>query len=139
MAQPKTFVPPIYWQMRPNHAGHKVLVAPLIDASSGITIPGLIMRLEVKSPVVVDACLMQYSLMLQTSHTAPRVYQLEICPAQKRSHMDATQTLYGPHEHIGDQTFGVKHAGIDCSNWAYGLNWFLQRCKITPGCPVPAP
>jgi len=138
MAQPKTFTQSTGWEFRPNHAGSKVLVAPLTDAS-GITIPGMTMRLEVKAPVVVDACLLLYSLMWQSPHFAPRLYQLEICPNQKKSHMDATQVLFGPHEHLGDAVFGISENWINCSNWRGGLEWFLARCSITSVHPIPQP
>ncbi|WP_143042984.1 hypothetical protein ABL840_09040 [Variovorax sp. NFACC27] len=138
MAAPKTFVQSTSWVVRPNHAGSKVLVAGLLD-DQGITIPGLTMRLELKAPIVTDACLFLFSLMLQRGSMAPRLYQLEVCPAQKRSHMDAKQTLYGPHEHIGNEVFQLDPSGLNCGNWNSCYQWFVGRCNISAPFPIQAP
>lgn len=47
---------------RHNHAGHLIGVAELVD-SSGITMPGMTLQIEVKAPVDCERCLYLFSIM----------------------------------------------------------------------------
>lgn len=122
------------WHPRANHAGNVIAVSVLLDAE-GITMPGFTVQLEARAPVVVDSCLFLFSIMLRTQKGQRRVYQLEICPAGKRSHNGKTGPLYGPHEHLGiapnDIAVQVLDPALHCGNWAGCWEWFLKRCNLT--------
>jgi len=111
---------------RSNHAGHIIGIAQLID-SAGIYLPGLTLEIEVKAPIVTAECLIQYSIRQRIAKNRLVVYQLEVCPKNKRSH-NGVVPIYGPHEHIGDSDpNAVNHPGVDCDNWHESLSWFLKR------------
>ncbi|GHD02323.1 hypothetical protein GCM10007320_61470 [Pseudorhodoferax aquiterrae] len=141
MERPKNLLGAPSWTVRQNHAGSKILVAQFVD-EEGITIPGLSMLLEVRAPAVVDSCLFLFSLMQRGTPHEPRLYQLEVCPVNKPSHRGPEGFLYGPHEHVGDETAslaGMAGLGMDCSNWDFALTWFLMRTKVSNNGPYTVP
>ncbi|MGE8451753.1 MAG: hypothetical protein ACN6OP_14235 [Pseudomonadales bacterium] len=104
----------LHLQTRKNHAGYMSAAArpeDLFDA----TIPGLTVELELKAPLLVDACKNIASLYLLRNGVKYRVYQLEIQPPTKRSHNEPGNVLYGPHQHIGDQVITYDTAKASCS------------------------
>ncbi len=116
---------------RPNHAGHLVGVADLVDAQ-GITLPGYTLQIEIKAPVVTARCLYLFSIMRLHQKQRRRVYQLEVAPRGKRTHNGAT-TIYGPHEHVGEsEPTPVLDSGVDCDNWKGALRWFFNRISVQP-------
>lgn len=64
---------------RSNHAGHIVATADLLDQSF-VTIPGITVQLEVKSPVAVDSCLYLFSIMQLQAKKRTCLFQLEVAP-----------------------------------------------------------
>lgn len=131
LAQPKQV---LQWRglaRRNNHAGHLMGVGDLADIN-GITIPGLTMQIELKAPIDAARCLFLFSLMLLQARERRRIYQLEVCPQNKRSHNGKEGPVYGPHEHIGQGVFPVADPKVSCDNWAGALQWFFAKTHITP-------
>lgn len=60
-------------------------------------------------------------------------YQLEVAPADKRTHNGAT-TIYGPHQHVGldDEPTAVVNSDVTCDKWNGALLWFFNRVSIAP-------
>lgn len=131
LAQPKGIVGHLGFEDRTNHAGHQCAVAVLTGAE-GSTLPGLTIQLEVKASAATDRCLYFFSIMLRQGQTRRRIYQLEVCPANKRSHNGPGLVLYGPHEHVGDLApTGVLDPEVRCGEWSNGWRWFRARCNLT--------
>lgn len=123
------------WQPRVNHAGHLVGTAELLDGN-GITIPGLTVQIEIKSPVVVVSCLYLFSIMQLKGRERRRVYQLEVTPQGKRTHNGPTP-LYGPHEHVGVlEPVSIQHPSVNCDDWDGCMSWFFTRTSIVPFDPL---
>jgi len=140
MSQRKEIVGSAVWTSRPNYAGSRVWAAPLADMQ-GITIPGLTLYMEVRSPIYADACLYLFTLLQRGTPNAPRLYQLEVCPPQKPSHRDAGQQFFGPHEHVGDEALPLQHEALKCGDWKSGFDWLLGRVNVMENLfhYVPAP
>lgn len=137
LALPKVALSEMVWGERSNHAGHVVAVSPLVD-SNGITIPGLTVVFEMRKGVVSDQCLFFFSLMKRIGEISWRVYQLEICPAAKRSHNGPNGALYGPHEHIGSaEPTAVGEVNVNCNDWSAGLHYFLAKAGLEPPTVTP--
>ncbi len=104
----------LHLQPRRNHAGYTSASARP-DDMFGATIPGLTVELELKAPSLIDACKNIASIYLSRHGVKYRVYQLEVQPAAKRSHNEPGNTLYGPHQHIGDCALEYDHSKVSCS------------------------
>lgn len=119
------------FRQRDNHASHVIGVAELIDAKS-ITLPGYTLQIEVKAPIDSERCLYLFSIMHLVKGRRIRVYQLEVVPANKRSHNGLT-TIYGPHEHLGEEEpTPVACSDVNCDNWDASLRWFFNRVSVAP-------
>ena len=118
------------WLKRTNHAGHLIGTAELFD-HLGVSIPGKTLQIEVKSSIVVPACLYLFSVMSLEGRDRRMVYRLEVCPTQKRSH-NGPLPIYGPHEHeAGCEALAVADASVNCDSWDNCVAWFLARTKIS--------
>jgi hypothetical protein len=137
LTQPKTAVSWSGWSPRTNHVGHLIGTAALVD-SSGITIPGLTMQLEVKEHIVAKSCFYLFSLMQLRGRDRARVYQLEVGPANRRTH-NGLVTIHGPHEHLlSEEPTPITDPGVDCDSWDECAAWFLLRTSIVaPSLPNP--
>lgn len=120
------------FKQRHNHAGHVIGVAELTDMQ-GVTIPGLTLQIEVKAAADVQRCLYLFSIMQTVKTKRTPAYQLEVAPADKRTHNGVT-TIYGPHEHVGrdDEPTAVVNSDVTCDNWDGALLWFFNRVSIVP-------
>lgn len=118
------------FQKRSNHAGSLIGSAQLVD-ESGTFLQGLTIEIELKAPIVTNRCLFLFTVMQrQRLATRKRIYQLEVCPADKRSHNGLT-TLYGPHEHLAeDEPYEVAQERVNCDDWDGCLQWFFQRINL---------
>lgn len=85
MAVPKLCAASFAWGERDNHAGLLLASAQPEDETGAIP-PGLTLQLVVKRPVVVDRCLYEFGLFQLEQGIRRRVYQLNVSPADKRSH-----------------------------------------------------
>ena len=120
------------WLIRDNHAGHVIATAVLTDAD-GVTLPGLTLVIEAKAPVVTSRCLFLLGIQYNRRGKKGRVYQLEVCPTDKRSHNGMDGPIYGPHEHVGeagDSVTPLAHPEVSCSNWLGVWAWFVARCNL---------
>lgn len=118
------------FQKRENQANYLIGVAQLTD-SGGVFLPGLTLEIEVKAPVIVERCLIFLTLRQRQGTKRPRIYQLEVCPRDKRSHNGIT-TIYGPHEHLlEDEPTPVAEVGVNCDNWDGSMAWFVSRTNIS--------
>jgi hypothetical protein len=120
------------FQPRGNHAGSVIGNAYLTDEND-VFIVGTMLEIEIKAPIIAPRCLMLFTIM-QRKGTIPRqrVFQLEVCPHDKRSHNGVT-TIYGPHLHIGDdEPSAVSESGVNCEDWERSLQWFLRRINVQP-------
>lgn len=139
MAETKLAADLLQWVDRKNHQGSKICASILVD-SAGVTLPGLTVVLEVRSPVVAQSCLYLFTLMQLSHGKKRRVYQLEVVPPTKRSHNGEAGAIYGPHEHVGptDEPTSVTDPAVSCADWQACLAWFLRRCNLStsdPGSP----
>lgn len=117
------------FQKRDNQANYLIGVSQLTD-SGGVFIPGLTLEIEVKAPVMVDRCLLFFTLRQRAIGKRPRLYQLEVCPRDKRSHNGAT-VIHGPHEHfLEDEPRAVTEMSVNCDNWDASFGWFLERVNV---------
>jgi hypothetical protein len=106
-------------------------VAELIDGA-GVTMPGLTVQIEIKSPIVAVSCFFLLSIMRLAGRERRPVYQLEVTPNGRRSH-NGRIPIYGPHEHVGAlEPVAVAHAGVNCDDWNGCLSWFFTRTSILP-------
>lgn len=118
------------WAPRSNHISHQHCAQVLFD-SAGVTIPGLTVALEIRSPIVTAECLYLFTIFkLERGGGKRRAYQLEVCPAAKMSHRDATQTIYGPHEHFSETAYAVAERSVACKDWQACYTWFMKRCNL---------
>ena len=116
---------------RTNHAGHLIAIGELAG-TDGITLPGLTLQIEIKAPVDVSRCLMLFSIMQLESRVRRPIYQLEVAPAEKRTH-NGLEPIFGPHEHIGGNApVAVANPDVSCTNWHATLRWFFTRTSVTP-------
>jgi hypothetical protein len=122
------------WQQRTNHAGHLIAIAELTELDA-TTVPGVTMQLEVKQAAPIVSCLFLFSVMrLQPRIGRRRIYQLEVAPAAKRTHIGAAGVIYGPHEHVDGQRepTAIVDAAVNCDSWDACLLWFFARAGIVP-------
>lgn len=85
MAVPKLCAASFGWTERDNLADLLLALAQPED-ETGAILPGLTMQLVVKRPVVVDRCLYEFGLFQLEHGVRRRVFQLNVSPADKRSH-----------------------------------------------------
>ena len=97
MAFPKLCNVTLTWSERDNHAGLLLATAQPED-NTGAILPGMTLQLVVKRPLVVDRCLYELGLFQLDHGMRRRDYQLNVTPADKRSHNGPNGPLYGPHE-----------------------------------------
>lgn len=117
------------WKTRSNHVNHLIGIAELLD-SSGVSIPGLTVELEVKAAIVANTCLYIFSIMKLRGRERVPVYQLEVAARNKRTHNGLT-TIYGPHEHVGSsEPTPIVDTLVDCCSWENCLNWFATRVNL---------
>lgn len=117
------------FQRRPNQANFLIGTAQLTD-TSGVFLPAVTLEIEVKPPVVVDRTVLLFSLRKRMLQTRCRIYQLEVCPGDKRSH-NGDPVIYGPHEHLlEDEVHPVAGKGVNYDDWSGSFKWFLQRINV---------
>ncbi|MEJ7804849.1 MAG: hypothetical protein WKG03_02870 [Telluria sp.] len=117
------------FSQRPNQANFHIGTAQLSDLA-GVFIPGITLEIEVKTPIVAQRCLMFFTLRQRALGARPRLYQLEVCPTEKRSH-NGDPVIYGPHEHfLETDVSGVSEIGVNCDDWDGALKWFLSRVNV---------
>ena len=123
------------WATRGNHAGHKDLTISIVD-SDGSVMAGLTFTAEIKAPVVVDRCFYLFTLYKLHRSGRRRIYQLEVRPANRRTHIDVAGHIYGPHEHFGcDEVRPVE--GLNCEEFDRALTYFCERCSILGNIQLP--
>jgi len=117
---------------RSNHIGHLVGLGEIAEGRTGITLPGLTVQVEVKAPQDVARCLYLFTVFQLKAGTRHRAYQLEVAPANKRTHNGDNGPIYGPHEHLYEEVTAVDHADVNCGNWGGALRWFFFRIALDP-------
>jgi hypothetical protein len=118
------------WAERNNHVG--ILLATVgLDDETGTTIPGLTLQLEVKRPIVVERCLYEFGLFLLEGGCRRRVYQLNVCPFDKRSHNGPAEIILGPHEHVGDLVMAIRQEGVSCGEIDTAFKFYCQRINLS--------
>lgn len=121
-----------YWtgfERRQNQANFLIGTAQLSDVS-GVFIPAVTLEIEVKPPVVVDRGLVLFSLRKRELGKRTRVYQLEVCPADKRSH-NGDPIIYGPHEHfLEEEASAITEKDVSYDDWDSSFRWFLRRVNV---------
>ena len=130
MAQPKFSEARLVSDERANHANH-LLAAGGLEDDTGALIPGLTLQLEIKRPVVVDRCLYELGLFLLEGGVRRRVYQLNVCPPDKRSHQGPAGIIRGPHEHVGDAASAVQDPAVRCGSLGVAFDFFCRRVNLT--------
>ena len=129
LATPKRCAAAFSWRERDNHVGQLLATAQPED-DTGVLLPGLTMQLVVKRPVVADRCLYELGLFRLEHGVRHRVYQLNVTPADKRSHNSVAGPLYGPHEHIGSDVRPVMDPGIVCGRLEIAFTLYCRRINL---------
>jgi len=129
MAVPKLCSTSLVWSHRDNHVGLLLALAQPED-ESGAILPGLTLQLEIKRPIVVDRCLYEFGLFLLEHGVRRRVYQLNVSPADKRSHNGPRGALYGPHEHVGNQVLPINDPDIACGRPDVAFAFYCSRISL---------
>jgi len=129
MAVPKLCSTSLVWSNRDNHVG-LLLALTQPEDESGAILPGLTLQLEIKRPIVVDRCLYEFGLFLLEHGVRRRVYQLNVSPADKRSHNGPRGALYGPHEHLGNQVLPIDDPDIACGRPDVAFAFYCSRISL---------
>jgi len=128
MAVPKRLPAGLECKPRLNHAGHQALSCQFED-EDGALIPGLTLVIEIKAPIVVDRCLYLFTMLSFQRGARHRAYQLEVAPQTRKTHNSPTETLYGPHEHIGTECVRPVQ-DVCCGEFEGAFVFFAQKCAI---------
>lgn len=129
MATPKLCSALLIWSERDNHVGLMLATAQPED-ESGAILPGLTLQFEIKRPIVVDRCLYEFGLFLLEQGVRRRVYQLNVSPADKRSHNGPLGPMYGPHEHVGDQVLSIDDPDVVCGRPDVAFAYYCRRINL---------
>ena len=129
MAVPKLCGAALAWSERDNHVG-LLLASAQPEDDTGAIFPGMTLQLVVKRPVVVDRCLYELGLFQLEHRVRRRVYQLNVSPADKRSHNSPDGALFGPHEHVGDRVLPINDPDIACGHLDVAFVFFCQRINL---------
>lgn len=117
------------FQKRENQANFFIGVAQISDKAD-VFLPGLTLEIELRTPIEVDRCLALFTLRKRVVGGRPRLYQLEVCPRDKRSH-NGDPVIYGPHEHfLEDEVYAVDDLSVNCGSWDASLSWFVSRVNV---------
>lgn len=90
----------LLWAPRSNHHGSVAATAVILDGNH-VVLPGLLFLGEVQNRRFGPY--QKYSLMQLRAGRRLRVFMLEVMPRHKRSHVDGSLELYGPHIQLGDE------------------------------------
>lgn len=129
MALPKLCSASLSWSERDNHVG-LMLASAQPEDESGAILPGLTLQLEMKRPIVVDRCLYEFGLFLLEHGVRRRVYQLNVSPADKRSHNGPLGPMYGPHEHVGNRVLPIDDPDVACGRPDVGFAYYCRRINL---------
>ena len=129
MARLKFCATALSWADRENHVG-LLLAAAQPEDETGATFAGLTLQLVVKRAVIVDRCMYELGMFQLEHGVRRRVYQLNVTPADKRSHNSPTGPLYGPHEHIGDHVQAVTDPDVVCGRLDVAFELFCRRINL---------
>lgn len=130
MAMPKLCSASLAWSQRDNHVG-LLLASAQPEDETGAILPGLTLQLEIKRPIVVDRCLYELGLFLLEHGVRRRVYQLNVSPANKRSHNGPLGPMYGPHEHVGNRVYPIDDPDVACGRLDVAFDFFCRRINLT--------
>ena len=129
MVMPKLCSVSLVWAERDNHMG-LLLASAQPEDETGAIFPGMTLQLVVKRPVVVDRCLYEFGLFQLEQGVRRRVYQLNVSPANKRSHNGPLGPIYGPHEHVGNQVQPITDPGVTCGRLDVAFALYCRRIKL---------
>ena len=139
MAIPKLCSVSLAWSERDNHMG-LLLASAQPEDETGAILPGMTLQLIVKRPVVVDRCLYEFGLFQLEQGVRRRVYQLNVSPANKRSHNGPLGPIYGPHEHVGNQVQPITDPDVACGRldvaFAFYCRWINLAFSGTLNSPL---
>jgi len=129
MALPKLCNASLVWSERDNHVG-LMLASAQPEDETGAILPGLTLQLEIKRPIVVDRCLYEFGLFLLEHGIRRRVYQLNVSPADKRSHNGPLGPMYGPHEHVGNRVLPIDDPDVACGHPDVTFAYYCRRINL---------
>lgn len=129
MALPKLCSASLAWSERDNHVG-LLLASAQPEDETGAILPGLTLQLEIKRPIVVDRCLYEFGLFLLDHGVRRRVYQLNVSPADKRSHIGPLGPMYGPHEHVGNRVLPIDDPDVACGHPDVAFAYYCRRINL---------
>lgn len=129
MALPKLCNASLVWSERDNHVG-LMLASAQPEDETGAILPGLTLQLEIKRPIVVDRCLYEFGLFLLEHGIRRRVYQLNVSPADKRSHNGPLGPMYGPHEHVGNRLLPIDDPDVACGHPDVAFAYYCHRINL---------
>lgn len=131
IAEPKFYSKDLEFSERTNHKGIFIATAQP-EERDGTIIPGLSINIEYKGAIVVDRCDYEIGLFFldfKVKHTK-RVYQLHVCPEDKRSHRTMEKDFFGPHEHVGRNVYEVRDPRVYCGNIEGAFKFFCERINL---------
>jgi hypothetical protein len=76
-------------------------------------------------------CLYEFGLFLLDHGVRRRVYQLNVSPADKRSHNSPLGPFYGPHEHVGNHVLPIVDPDIACGRPEVAFAYYCRRINLT--------
>lgn len=129
MALPKQCSASLALSERDNHVG-LLLASAQPEDETGAILPGLTLQFEIKRPIVVDRCLYEFGLFLLEHGVRRRVYQLNVSPADKRSHNGPLGPMYGPHEHVGNRVLPIDDPDVACGRLDVAFAYYCRRISL---------
>lgn len=135
---PKQYDGVVHAETKATHSAFKVIYFRPLDEDR-VSIPGLSIEITIRTGLVVDRCKYTFTLFMLSQRKKHRVYQLEVVPADKRSH-NGPPRIYGPHEHYGDSgDVRPVQNSLCCSDYKEWLNLFCQRINLRLSSELPYP
>lgn len=120
------------WQDKVNQTS-LLQASSVVDDDTGATIPGITIVLEVKKESMIGRWQFELGLFKLEDGIKHRVYQLHSSPEDKRSHNDARGSIYGSHEHIGEQKNGgdVLKVNLNSAEFLDAFEIFCRKINLS--------
>lgn len=113
------------WDEKANHVGSLIARSQLLD-SNHATIPGLYFKgVYTSKPLSGD--IYSFGLMALSGRIHHRVFMLEVYPAHMVSHTGKSETIKGPHIHLGDGRLEQRTRAVFGASSARSITRWIKR------------
>lgn len=129
VAMEKFMTEDLDWRDSPTNSNYLAATDTLLD-NTGASIPGVSYELQVRRGRYTEDCRFELGVFRLKGGKRHRVYQINVCPENKRSHKGPEGWWYGPHQHFGNRAQRFEppvHLGCDHAAW---FKEFLKRANI---------